>query len=55
MNGPKYIVQIMGSNGYEKPHWMNVAHRGTKKAAEAEMEWLITHGTKPDKIRIVKI
>lgn len=55
MNGRKYIVQIMGSNSYEKPHWMNVAHRATKKAAETEKEWLIAHGTKPDDIRIVRV
>ena len=51
----KYIVQIWGSNSSAPPHWMNAAHRGTRKAAEAERDWLVAHGTKPEKVRIVKI
>lgn len=49
-----YVVQIMGSNSRAPPHWMNVAYRGTRKAAETEREWLVAHGIKPDDIRIVK-
>ena len=55
MKNTRYVVQLWGSNSYAKPHWMNVAHRGTLKAAEAEKEFLVAHGTKPDKIRIVRI
>lgn len=55
MTKTRYVVQLWGANGYEKPHWMNVAHRATQKAAEAEREWLVTHGTKPSDIRIVRI
>ena len=55
MNKPRYVVQLWGSNSYAKPHWMNVAHRGSRESAEAEREWLVAHGTKPEDIRIVKI
>ncbi|MBQ9167941.1 MAG: hypothetical protein IJX67_05990 [Oscillospiraceae bacterium] len=55
MSKPRYVVQLMGANGYEKPHWMNIAHRATQESAEAEREWLVTHGYKPDSIRIVRI
>lgn len=53
MERQRYVVQLWGSNSNGNPHWMNVAHRANKKAAEIEMEWLITHGCKPEDIRIV--
>ena len=55
MSNTKYVVQIWGTNRGAMPYWMNVAHRGTKKSAEAERDWLVAHGTKQDNVRIVKI